>query len=206
MYATFVVQSDRARVRTLRERTREAVGEEIRREALALFLRQGFDATRTEDIAAAAGISARSFFRYFATKEDVLVGESVPFGDQVLIALKARPPEEPTWTALRAALDPLVEAMESQAQRSLDMNRIIMSTPSLRAHHFEKHLAWARLLVPEVEKRIEENGASPSLRASTLVHIAMACLDVTLAEWVARDGAIKFGDLLDTVFTHAQHR
>src|SRR5699024_3170244 len=142
MYATGVVQTTQQRRTTLRERTREAVREQIRREALALFMEQGFDGTRTEDITAAVGISPRSFFRYFATKEDVLISGSIAFGDDVRAALEDRPDDEPAWTSLRRSLDPLIEAMANDRHQSLAMTRVIMSTSSLRAHHFEKHLAW----------------------------------------------------------------
>jgi len=169
----------------------------MRREALRLFLDKGFDATTAGDIAAAVGTSARSFFRYFPTKEDVLVGESIPFGTHVRDALTARPADEPIWPALRAALDRLIDEMATDHQRSLDMMRVIMSTPALRAYHFEKHLAWEDLLVPVVESRLNDGDA---LRARTLAHSALACLDVALAEWVGLDGKPDLGALLDTVF------
>jgi AcrR family transcriptional regulator len=202
LYADYVKEGQQQRSRTLRERTREAVRAEVRREALALFVEWGFDATTTEDIAEAVGISPRSFFRYFPTKEDVLIGESIAFGNNVQEALSERPREEPIWTALRAALQPLVDSTMEDRDRGLSMLRIIMSTTALRAHHFEKHLAWERQLIPLVEQRVGGPKASRALRAQTLTHTALACLDVALAEWVAQEGNPDLGDLLDTSFSH----
>ncbi len=180
---------------TLRERTREAVRAEIRRAALGLFVERGFDETRTEDIAAAAGISPRSFFRYFATKEDVLVSGSVAFGVHVRAALEQRPAGEDVWTALRRCLDPLLDVMDADPGHSLAMMRVIMSAPSLRAAHFEKHLAWEELLRPVVVER-----GGDELRASVLTHAAMAALDSALFEWVRQDGATPLSRLADLVF------
>ena len=61
----------------LRERTRRAVHREIAEAGMALFLDQGFEETTVDQIAEAAGISRRSFFRYFATKEDVVLGDMI---------------------------------------------------------------------------------------------------------------------------------
>ncbi|TCI98734.1 TetR family transcriptional regulator [Aeromicrobium sp. IC_218] len=181
---------------TLRERTREAVRAEVRRAALALFVERGFDETRTEDIAAAAGISPRSFFRYFATKEDVLVSGSIAFGAHVRAALEQRPADEDLWTSLRRCLDPVLDVMDADPGYSLAMMRVIMSAPSLRAAHFEKHLAWEEMLRPVVAGR---NGGD-DLRASVLTHAAMAALDSALFEWVRQDGATPLGQLADVVF------
>lgn len=199
-YAPRVVPPEPARPISLRERTRAAVRDQVRHEALGLFLERGFDAVRTEDIAAAVGISPRSFFRYFDTKQDVLTSGSIGFGDHVRDAFTTRPTDEPLWSSLRTALQVLVDAMAENAQQSLDMMRVIMSTASLRAHHYEKHLAWEQLLLPEVAKRV--GGAVPSrpFRAQVITHAAMACLDVALADWVAHDGQQALATLLDSSF------
>ena len=59
----------------LRDRTRLAVRDQIARAATALFVSQGFDRTTIDEVAAAAGLSRRSFFRYFETKEDVVLSD-----------------------------------------------------------------------------------------------------------------------------------
>jgi len=186
---------------SLRERTREAVRAEVRLAALDLFAEQGFDATTAEQISRAVGISVRSFYRYFPTKEDVLIGQNAQMGGLIRDALAARPADEAIWTALRASLDPLVTAFSAEPERGLAFMQVIMSTTSLRAHHVEKHILWEQLLAPVVEARLAAAGDTNPLRARTLAHTAIASLDLTFAEWSASNGTLDLETLLDDVFT-----
>ena len=65
-----------------------------------MFDENGFDATTVDDIAAELGMSARSFFRYFPVKEDVVIGDPTPIGMRVRDAASARPIDEPIWAVL----------------------------------------------------------------------------------------------------------
>src|SRR5579862_1691044 len=89
----------------VREVARRAVQAEIAGKAMELFLEQGFDRTTIDQVAAAVGMSGRSVFRYFATKEDMVLGDMLEIGRDLAAALEARPAEEPAWEALRRALD-----------------------------------------------------------------------------------------------------
>lgn len=187
------------RTQTLRERTREAVRDQVRVAAIELFSKDGFDATTTEDIARAVGISPRSFFRYFTNKEDVVIGGSIAFGDHVCEALAARPLDEPIWTSLRRSLDPIAAEAESDG-RNLDIMHIVMGAASLRAHNYEKHIAWEQKMIPIISARLGPPEPAATQRAETLAHVAMACLDVAMAQWVSHDGAKPLPALLDAAF------
>ena len=76
---------------SLRERTRRAVRKELQTVAIDLFLQQGFDATTVEQIAEAAGLSRRSFHRYFASKDDVLAAALEDSGATIAAGIAARP-------------------------------------------------------------------------------------------------------------------
>lgn len=186
---------------SLRERTRRAVHQEIARTAMALFVERGFEDTTIEQIAEHAGISRRSFFRYFATKEDVVLGELVERGRIVASALAERPVDEPPWEAIRAALLELRDAIAATEVDDLEIGRMLYGTPTLRARHLEKQLAWQELLVPILTERMRatgpHGGVDPELAAAAVVVGALACLDVASARWVRDDGATPLERLYD---------
>lgn len=187
----------------LREQTREAVRSAIADTAVALFDERGFDETSVEDVAAAAGISLRSFYRYFPTKEDAVLADPRPFGEVVRDALAARPGSEPPWTAMRGALQPLVEATVREPARTLRIVRVATSTPSLRARHFEKHLVWAELMRPVMTARLPRAGLTePQLdvQAQAIVVAGLSCLDAAWAGWIATNGTGDFREFLDVAF------
>src|ERR1039457_1948380 len=123
---------------TLRNRATRAVRAEIAAVAMRLILEQGFEKTTVEQIAAAAGLSRTSFFRYFATKEDVLLGHLEELGQKVRDALVARPAGEPAWQALRHAFDLLIEERNALPQQGLSVRRMLHDTPSLRARLLDR--------------------------------------------------------------------
>ncbi|UOE21954.1 TetR family transcriptional regulator [Thermobifida halotolerans] len=168
---------------------------------MALFLERGFEATTVDQIAEAAGISRRSFFRYFATKEDVVLGDLIDRGHRVHSALTARPAEEEPWTAVRAAFLALRDEARDSVGTELRIARMLFQTPSLRARHLEKHLAWQEMLTPELARRLrtleglEETDAIH--RAAAIIATALACLDVATETWVRRNGTVPLEDLWD---------
>lgn len=182
----------------LRGAARDAVRDQVAESALRLFDEHGFDATTVDDVARAVGISPRSFFRYFTSKEDAVVGDPMPYGRLVTDDLAARPADEQPWDSLRAALQRLVDDAEND--RGMLTMRVVMSSPSLRARHLEKHLAWGQMFEPEVLKRIGGLAATRRLRAHALIHAAFACLDAAFGEWVALERARTLSELLDDAF------
>jgi AcrR family transcriptional regulator len=120
-------------------RTREAIVDA----ALDLFERKGFEATTVEDIAAAADVSPRTFFRYFETKFDVVLAKNVEKGEGLGELIAARPAGETPLEAVRqviqAQLSAMVEDTDDVALREL---KVVMRTPELRTRaldHFHEH-------------------------------------------------------------------
>ncbi len=182
----------------LRERTRRAVQAEIGDVAMRLFLERGFEATTMEQVANEAGISRRSLFRYFGTKEDIVLGNLVEAGIAVKDALEARPADEPPWEALRAAFESLALDPEYSPERNLRISKMLYGTPSLRASHFEKQLRWQELLVPNIQMRLDaKTGVAPDPRAEAIVACALTCLDVAIEIWTRGDGEADPAHLFD---------
>ncbi len=181
---------------SMRERQRVAAREEIASVARELVLAQGFGATTVDQIAAAAGISRRSFFHRFPSKEDVVLGDLDALGAGLLRVLEGRPRAEDAWTALREALGTL--RGEQSDSDLLAMAEIYAATPSLRARHLEKHLRWHALLAPEVERRLgvpPVEGGDP--RAIAVVAAALSCLDVAVEAWRRSGGTADMAALFD---------
>lgn len=182
---------------SLRERTSRAVRAEITDAAMVLFVERGFEATTIEAIAAAAGISRRSFFRYFDTKEDVVLGDLTTLGETLKAALEARPVEEPAWAALRGAFQALRDPHRSP-EAELAVATVYHDAPSLRARHLEKHLRWQELLTPDIERRLGPDPAAASdVRARAVIAAALACLDTAVDAWRASGGTQDVEQLFD---------
>jgi AcrR family transcriptional regulator len=191
---------------SLRERTRKAVQVEIATQALALFTEQGFDATTVEEIAAAAGISERSFYRYFATKEDVVIGDPAPYGAILQAALEASPTNVAPWDALRSAFGRLLDAVHTDPISSLQASALMLSTPALRARHLEKQTLWETMLVSNIMERLDDTKVERSLQAHAVVSAALSCLDAALNAWALTDGTQSVEDLLDTAIAAVRGR
>lgn len=181
----------------LRELKRAAVKDTVTEAAMRLFLVQGFDNTSVEQIAAAVGISSRSFFRYFGTKEDVVLGHLAQVGLRLQSALRSRPLDEDPWTALRRAFDVLLTVTEAEPDVARTTSRMLLETPSLRARHLEKQLHWQELLVPDIERRIAMPRRQPDARANAIVAAALSCLDAANTAWTLSDQSIPLSSVLD---------
>lgn len=181
----------------LRERTRNAVRAQLGQAAVKLFVEQGFEATTVEQIAAATGLSRRSFHRYFAGKEDVLGQWSEEMGRKIAAALAARPPAEPPWHALRRAFDDLVAGLTVRPE-SLVLTRMMLDTPALHASHLRKQAHWAALLADVLQHRLTGNTTRPArVAAVALAGAALAGLESAQSEWVTEGNQRPLGELVD---------
>ncbi|WP_338899711.1 TetR family transcriptional regulator [Streptomyces sp. TG1A-60] len=182
----------------LRERVRATVCAEVVEVAHRLFTEQGFDRTTVDQIAAEVGLSRATLFRYFGTKEDIVLSRLEDSGRQIAEELATRPESERPWEALRRAFDVLMHRIAEAPEQALRYLRMLNETPSLRARHFEKQLYWRELMVPEIARRL---GAGPGdledPRPRALVAAALACLDAAMTVWVACEGEVPMSVLLD---------
>lgn len=190
---------------SLREIGRDAVRARITEIALDLFAEHGFDQVTVDQIATAAGMSGRTFHRYFPAKEDVVVGEPEQWGEFVRDAFAARPADEPVWDSLLASFEAFVGllAQNGRVQRGKVAMRVLVSTASLRARNLEKHQLWGRMLVPLVAARLADDDDT-ALRAEIIVQAALACLDVAFTTWANVDDDTTISELLERSFAMLQ--
>ncbi|MGW5690247.1 TetR/AcrR family transcriptional regulator, partial [Streptomyces asiaticus] len=178
---------------TLWDRTRQLASQEILETALRLFTEQGYDETTIAQIAREAGVSQRTLFRYFGTKEDLLGGDQGRFGRVLADTIGQQPAEAGVWEALRAGVAAVL-ALHDSREQALERFRLLHNTASLRAGWLEKRLRFQEELLPLVEARMGAAVGSADPRARAVIATAFACLDAASMAWVDNDGK---GDILD---------
>jgi AcrR family transcriptional regulator len=177
---------------TLRERKKQRTREALLRAALELFTTQGYEHTTVDEIAEAVDVSQRTFFRYFAGKEDVAFAVQEMTEARFVDAVRARPPHEAPLQALRQAVlegwDSIRETVETcvPVELYLRMYRTIESTPALLAAHLRRSAATeetiARLLA---EREGVDVDADPRPRLAVAVFGGV--IRVTERQWSTGD-------------------
>ena len=186
-------------VENLRERKKTRLRQTIVREALRLFAEQGFAGTTVDDIAAAADVSRRTFFRYFDHKEDVVLGWLDEVGDDIVASLAARPRSEPPLDAVRASVLTLVEGYRERAADALAGARVIETTPAVRAREREKQGEWEDAITNELRKRLGRSLAARR-RARLLAALSVGAFSASIAIWRAEAGRPDLADLVRDAF------
>jgi hypothetical protein len=127
----------------LRQRKKQQTREALIDCAVDLFEQQGYDTTTIEEIAAAANVSPRTFFRYFDSKME-LIRAPKPDHDTLEELVGARPASEGPVTAIHRVIGEMVGRELLGDDRSVRLMRVMLTTPSLRAaamEHFQEHQA-----------------------------------------------------------------
>ena len=171
--------------------------QDVARAALELFARQGYHETTVDEIAAAVGVSRRTFFRYYESKPDVVWGE---FDDE-LVRLRERlaeaPDDEPMLDVLRRA----VMATNRFGAGELDELRIriglISSVPTLVAHSAVRYAAWCEVVAAFVARRLGSD--AEGLVAQTVARSVLGAATAAFTWWAVHGGD-DLTDQLDRAF------
>lgn len=172
---------------------RNAVRDEVVRAAWELFAEHGFEATTVDQIATAAGMSRRTFFRYFAGKDELILDKLLEVGDRVADALAARPARESAWPALRAALDVVVRAQDEFPEPSRRLGRLLRDEHGTQGTMEVRRRRWTDTLGPLVADRLPRHGLDA---ARAVAGAALACYDAATDAWIDAPGT-RLGDHLD---------
>ncbi|MEU0197290.1 MULTISPECIES: TetR family transcriptional regulator [unclassified Streptomyces] len=176
----------------LRERKKRRTRDALLRAALELFATRGYEETTVDDIAAAVDVSQRTFFRYFAGKEETAF--FVPRLAEALVvdAVRARPPHEAPLEALRRAVleswDAINEAVEELVPIELHLRvyRVIESTPALLAAHLRRAAELEEQLAGIIAER-EGLDVDADPRPRIVVALFGGVIRVTERLWSAGD-------------------
>ncbi|MFC0529897.1 TetR/AcrR family transcriptional regulator [Phytohabitans kaempferiae] len=104
--------------------------------AFGLFARRGFDQVTVAEVAEAAGVTEKTVFNHFRSKEDLVYGEDDAFQDALLAAVGGRPPREPVLSAARAFFLQRYRSVEldpDARRRATALAELVAASPALRA-------------------------------------------------------------------------
>jgi AcrR family transcriptional regulator len=171
----------------LRQRKRQQTRERLTQMAMALFLERGFEATTLDDIAAAADISRRSFFHYFASKEDVVFAWQEEITAALIAAVATRPANESMLTAAENAILAMVRQLKPG--EAIAIARLKRDNPALQARDQVKYEKLERALAEALGKRA---GHKPEkLDARLVAMIATGAMRIGSELWAAEGAREK---------------
>ena len=175
----------------LRERKKAKTHEAIQAAALRLFRSQGYESTTVEQIAEAAEVSPSTFFRYFPTKEDVVIHDAL---DPLLFAsFGEQPAELSIIQALRASMASVFGALTpDQLALEVERQELIMAVPELRARMLDDLATTLGSFAEALAARVGRSPGDLSVRA-----FAGAVIGAGLAVWLTGSGTVSKDGTLD---------
>jgi AcrR family transcriptional regulator len=166
----------------LQQRKRQLVKQEIAHAAWLLFADRGYEKATVDAIARAAGVSRRTFFRYFSSKEDVVVGTSDAIAEDVLAAFARRPKREPPLVAIQRAIRPAIASRLKDADEARAIVSLLRESRTLRRAMLERHARLEeRLAVLIAERTGADRRRDPT--PALLAFLARALLDTAFNVW-----------------------
>ncbi len=170
----------------LRERKRRETSERIIERGLKLFVKNGYEATTLDAIAEAAGISRRTFFYYFRSKEDVLLAaRDSGFRQAIRPTMLEESPDQAPLDAVQKCLIKL--ALRYQTKESIVFDRLMESTEALRARKEAVFVETEQILLDAMCELWPSSGRRDGLRLVAMV--AMGTLRLALEKWKQNDAA-----------------
>ena len=169
-------------------------GSRLRLAAMELFAEQGYDATTVADIAGRAGVTARTFFRHFADKREVLFEGSAEFEAHVLSGLQAAPAAATPLQTVAAALDGVGRLLTDRSW-SAQRQRVIASHAELR----ERELIKLASLAAAMAEALGGRGV-PAPEAALAAEAGVAVFRVAFERWVAEPVDRSLSEVLDESF------
>lgn len=186
---------ERVAVESAWDRKKRATRDGLRTAALQLVQARGLQSVTVEEIAAAADVSPRTFFNYFPTKEDAVVGWDPGLLAELVAQLRARPPEEPPLPALTRALLAVLAPSTLDAHQLLHRLRVIRSDAQLMAHQVLRFGETERQLTAVLAER---RGTDPQHDhyGALVVATVLAAGRAALMAWCDDGGRLPLADVV----------
>jgi AcrR family transcriptional regulator len=180
----------------LRQRRRVETQRAIQSHALRLFVERGYDSTTVADVAQAAGVSPMTLYRHFPTKEDLVLSDQY---DQLIFdRIATRPAEGSLVRQIGTALVDVARAVgsgddapagtspSSDREELLARVRLMVTTPALRARHWDSQLATQTAIVDAL--RGDRSDPDLKFRLRVVAAACLAAMNVAFMQWAAQDG------------------
>jgi TetR/AcrR family transcriptional regulator, regulator of mycofactocin system len=184
---------DEPRVGRRRSTTRSRIADI----AIDLFAARGFDAVSVDDVAQAAGISRRTLFRYYASKNAILWGDFDAHLAHLGELLDGIDPAVPLAVALRAVLLEFNTFDQAEAARHRDRMRVILETAELQAYSMTMYAGWREVIAQFIATRwgVKTTDLGPQTITWTMLGAALSAYE----HWLA-DGSVSLRDALGAAF------
>ncbi len=179
-----------------RARKRRETWRRIAEAGIGLFLQHGFDAVTLDQVAAAAGISRRTFFHYFDSKEDILLAWETEAEAAFLEAMAAEPEGHTPLQIVRNGLAKTISRYESDQAIAID--RLLRSTAALCARKQGSYERKERVLFSYLSGRWPDPERRRALRLMAM--LGVAALRLAVEEWGAEDGRRPLVAYFDETF------
>jgi AcrR family transcriptional regulator len=169
----------------LAERKKERTRRQLAEAAAELFYERGYAATTVDDIVAAVDVSPRTFFRYFPTKEDLVVALGATSLDLFLEALRSRPRRESLQVAVGKAIEQTWAAGWEDTSKVRSFLALLRETPALQARWLEEAYGHRDLMAAVIADR---TGTDPSdLRNLIIAGTITLTINTALQAWADQD-------------------
>lgn len=189
------------RTRTI---ARAAVRADIAQAAFELTRTRGFHNITVDDMAAAAGVSRSTLLRYFGTKEEAVLSAFDEHAGRFAELLRARPAAENDWTALRRAMEGILDYYMRNPGDGLEITQLILNTPALYTRQLEKTHSWRPVLTAALAERAGLSGPI-TVALEVKVAAALTCMNTAVERWSASDGELDMEQLIDEGFNALSH-
>ncbi|HLH84811.1 MAG TPA: TetR family transcriptional regulator [Trebonia sp.] len=181
---------------SLRERKKAKTRAAIREHALRLFREQGYQATTVEQIAAAAEVSPSTFFRYFPTKEDVVLRDDLD--TRLLEAFSRQPPDLAPLPAIRAATRDALDSFGADEMAQIrETTELMLTVPEIRARAMDEFARTMEVIAEAIAKRAGRSPADLAIRtlSGAIVGVIMS-VTMPWSDWTSEQAT---ADLLPRI-------
>jgi AcrR family transcriptional regulator len=172
-----------------REQKKLAIREALIAAALRLFREKGYDATTVEEIAALAGVSRRTLFRYFSNKESLVLPRRAEQLERFRRLLLPSKPGEPAYDSIRRACLAIGEEFMAHREETIEQQRIIEQSAVLVAYGFQLDLDWEQAIMERfLLNRLQDEQIV--FQARLFAGIILGAIRATLRHWYEAEGCI----------------